>query len=337
MQYKPLCYTNVKRIFFLFSGKVLVRQRENRFSGAGCGNARRRAGTPHFVQPGAPIPEGRDDSMKEHFSVSEAAKMVNMTAETLRHYDRIGLVKPGFRDGWTGYRYYTRQEIIRLNTIHALRYMDLSLAEIKRVLELDNLEEVVAFLKTAEQKADEKMARLQYAKEKIQLARGEYEKKLTGQADPGELFLQSIGQRVILLSDRLHTPTLDNLWQYHRHFYEQLEEPVRQQFAFADLAGIYTKGESSRLFAVCIRYPDVQGLTILPAGRYLCAACTEENRPAMIARLTEAARSRYGAEADWVVQLIVVTGILQWDYQLQVLVAPNGAGGLDTAGRKSPA
>ena len=32
--------------------------------------------------------------MEKYFSVSEAAKTVNVTAETLRHYDRIGLVKP---------------------------------------------------------------------------------------------------------------------------------------------------------------------------------------------------------------------------------------------------
>ena len=36
--------------------------------------------------------------MENFFSISEAAKMVNMTSETLRHYDRIGLVKVSRRD-----------------------------------------------------------------------------------------------------------------------------------------------------------------------------------------------------------------------------------------------
>ena len=64
--------------------------------------------------------------MKNYFSISEAAKMAGMTSETLRHYDRIGLVSPVKRDPWTGYRYYSKEEIIRLNTIQALRCMDLS-------------------------------------------------------------------------------------------------------------------------------------------------------------------------------------------------------------------
>ena len=33
--------------------------------------------------------------MKEFFSISEAAKAVNTTSETLRHYDRIGYTVAG--------------------------------------------------------------------------------------------------------------------------------------------------------------------------------------------------------------------------------------------------
>ena len=56
------------------------------------------------------------------------------------------MVKPCKKDQWSGYRYYSEQEIVRLNTIQALRCMDLSLKEIKKVLEYDNLEEIVEFL-----------------------------------------------------------------------------------------------------------------------------------------------------------------------------------------------
>ena len=45
--------------------------------------------------------------MKQYFSVGEAAKAAGTTSETLRHYDRIGLVKPSKKDEWTNYRYYT--------------------------------------------------------------------------------------------------------------------------------------------------------------------------------------------------------------------------------------
>ena len=98
--------------------------------------------------------------MKKFFSVGEAAKAVHTTSETLRHYDRIGLVKPSKKDEWTNYRYYTEQDIVRLNTVRALQVMDLPLREIKKVLEYDDLEKIIDFLVQAEKKADEKIAAL---------------------------------------------------------------------------------------------------------------------------------------------------------------------------------
>lgn len=116
--------------------------------------------------------------MKKYFSVGEAAKAVHTTSETLRHYDRIGLVKPSKKDEWTNYRYYTEQDIVRLNTVRALQLMDLPLQEIKKVLEYDDLEKIVDFLTQAEIKADEKIKALQYSQSKIRSARADYERKL---------------------------------------------------------------------------------------------------------------------------------------------------------------
>lgn len=65
--------------------------------------------------------------MKKYYSVSQAAEIVQTTGETLRHYDRIGLVKPSCRDEHTNYRYYSEQDIVRLNTVRALQRMDISL------------------------------------------------------------------------------------------------------------------------------------------------------------------------------------------------------------------
>ena len=90
--------------------------------------------------------------------------MTQMTSETLRHYDRIGLVQPSRVDEWTGYRYYSKQDVVRLHTVRALQRMDLSLQEIKEVLEYDELEEIVDFLNRAEKKAEEKIAALEYSR-----------------------------------------------------------------------------------------------------------------------------------------------------------------------------
>lgn len=256
--------------------------------------------------------------MQKYFSIGEAAKAVRTTTETLRHYDRIGLVKPSKKDEWTKYRYYTEQDLVRLNTVRALQLMDLPLQEIKRVLDYKDLRKVVDFLEQAEKKADEKIAALQYGKSKIQLAKAEYERTLRKLESPDGPFLKACPERVILLSDTLEAPTLDNLWNYLSHFYEKVTPARKDQFDFEDLAGIYTENGVSRLFAVCTRYAEIDGLRRLPQGNYLCAGCTEENRDQILQEVLRLARAKSGAEPKFIVQIIVVSGILHWNYEIQV-------------------
>lgn len=95
---------------------------------------------------------------------------------------------------------------------------------------------------------------------------------------------------------------------------------LEAQFSFEDLAGIYTGDDVTRLFAVCTRYVDIDGLRVLPKGRYLCAGCTEENRAQTLRELLRMARSEYGADPSFTVQLVIVSGILQWNYEVQVCI-----------------
>lgn len=256
--------------------------------------------------------------MKDYFSIGEAAKAVNMTSETLRYYDRIGLVKPSRKDEWTGYRYYTRQDIVRLNTVHALQQMDLPLKKIKQVLEYDDLERIVEFLEEAEKKADEKIAAIQYGKAKIRAAKEAYKKNLNMQRKGRSAFIREYPARVIMLSDTDETPTLDILWNYLNRFYDQIAPDKKELFEFEDLAGVYTQQNLSRMFAVCVRYADAHGLKVLPAGKYLCVDCDEENRESMLNSLMKTAKEEYNAEPEFNVQLIIVSGILQWKYQIQL-------------------
>ena len=72
------------------------------------------------------------------------------------------------------------------------------------------------------EEADEKIAALQFSKAKIQLAKADYARNLEQQRQPRSAFLKEYPQRVILLSDTLEMPTLENLWNYLSHFYETL-------------------------------------------------------------------------------------------------------------------
>lgn len=115
-----------------------------------------------------------------------------MTAETLRYYDRIGLVTPSKTDKNTGYRYYSQAEIVRLNTIKALRSMDLTLSEIRNILEYDDLKKIAEALKQTEAKADKKIAELRDAKNKIRRARNFLRKQALRKRFFGQYFPERV-------------------------------------------------------------------------------------------------------------------------------------------------
>jgi DNA-binding transcriptional MerR regulator len=67
--------------------------------------------------------------------IGEFAWLSQVTIETLRHYDRIGLLKPVYLDRFTGYRYYSLDQLPRLNRILALKDLGLPLEKIARMLD----------------------------------------------------------------------------------------------------------------------------------------------------------------------------------------------------------
>ena len=162
--------------------------------------------------------------MEKYFTIGEAAKEAHVTAETLRHYDRIGLVAPSRREENTGYRYYTQEDIVRLHTVRALQQMDLPLKKIREVLQENDLRAVIAFLDEAEKRLADKIAMLQRGKEKIGLARASYAEKLRQResAQAAIVRVREFPPRAILVSNSLETATVDTLFDYLRHFYDAL-------------------------------------------------------------------------------------------------------------------
>ena len=74
------------------------------------------------------------DELQPIFTISMAAELAGMHAQTLRQYDRLGLVSPTRVAGRN--RLYSAQDIARLREISELSGEGLSLEGIKRVLAL---------------------------------------------------------------------------------------------------------------------------------------------------------------------------------------------------------
>lgn len=66
------------------------------------------------------------------------AKLCGCNTQTLRYYDRIGLLAPAKVDEWTGYRYYEEEQALLFVKIKNLQQADFSIEEIKTLLPGDD-------------------------------------------------------------------------------------------------------------------------------------------------------------------------------------------------------
>lgn len=72
------------------------------------------------------------------FQSQQFAELAGVTVRALRHYDRLGLLRPARTE--SGYRVYRESDLERLEQIVALKFVGLPLKRIKTLLDRDNLE-----------------------------------------------------------------------------------------------------------------------------------------------------------------------------------------------------
>ena len=72
--------------------------------------------------------------MKKYYTIGETAKLLGITTQTLRHYEKIGILSPKHISGENGYRYYEFKQFHIIDRIKYLQYLGLSLSEIGTIM-----------------------------------------------------------------------------------------------------------------------------------------------------------------------------------------------------------
>lgn len=86
---------------------------------------------------------------------------------TLRHYDKMGLLKPEYTDEETGYRYYGIRQFECLNTIRYLRLLDMPLEEIGDFLDNRDTDKMREMLKKQKREVERRQEELRRIERKI--------------------------------------------------------------------------------------------------------------------------------------------------------------------------
>ncbi len=84
----------------------------------------------------SPGPDGAPASNRGVYGISVAAELSGVAVQSLRLYERFGLLTPSRSDGGT--RRYSADDLARLRRISALVDAGINLAGIARILELED-------------------------------------------------------------------------------------------------------------------------------------------------------------------------------------------------------
>lgn len=142
-------------------------------------------------------------NLKEKLSIGELAKLRGITTETLRHYDRIGLVKPAYIDKDTNYRYYSIYQYEIVGTIKELRQLGMSIDEIKQFLNNRNKKKSLELLKTKYEELIERLNELTELRDNICEKINHLELLENNSFNENEVIIKNIESRRIISLNRV--------------------------------------------------------------------------------------------------------------------------------------
>ncbi|MDF2646429.1 MAG: MerR family transcriptional regulator [Paenibacillus sp.] len=110
---------------------------------------------------------------EDYLTTGQIARRTGMTIRTLRYYDQIGLLNPSYYNH-ASLRMYSKEDLIRLQKIQTLKYIGLSLNEIKQIIQDNSLpiHDLRSSLVMQKEIIQQKIAHMQYVVKAINESMG---------------------------------------------------------------------------------------------------------------------------------------------------------------------
>lgn len=119
--------------------------------------------------------------MERKWRIGEVAKLFDLTTDTLRYYEKQGLLKQ-HKNPHNGYRGYAYDEVVMLMDILFFRQMDVAVKDVRQIVREKELPEISAILRDSQRSIEEKLAELTRQQRMLQQVISQYQSCETGHA-----------------------------------------------------------------------------------------------------------------------------------------------------------
>lgn len=253
----------------------------------------------------------------DKLTIGQMAQKNHVSEQTLRYYDKIGLLKPVEIDEENGYRLYSIKQSARLDMIQYMKSLGMSLKDISNQLKNCDIKLIKNILEKKSEQLDSEIEALKFQKVALQRAIMNYERYESSPPD-GTITLEFIDRRWIY---SYNTDT--NFYDFGIEVYEEqlrkLKEDMgvkglRQQYfcnagSTVSYENIINRNYISDDLFVFVDCEHVPGnlVTSIPPNLYLCIYCNrfEQEIPYANNLLDEARHLNYTITGDYICEVII--------------------------------
>lgn len=132
----------------------------------------------------------------QRLTIGQMAELNHISEQTLRLYDREGLLKPQETDSATGYRYYHIMQSARLDLIQNMKVYGMTLRQIRAFLDNNDAAALQKLLMEQAGRVNERIDQLVRSRAAIMRALDNY-RRYDAMPKNGEVFLEYIPERYI--------------------------------------------------------------------------------------------------------------------------------------------
>lgn len=210
--------------------------------------------------------------MKNYFTISEFAKLRDININSLRYYEKLGLLKPAFIDENNGYRYYSAEQVTLLNKIILCIQLGISLKEMVGFLDEDGNLEAQKLLERGRIVAQQRIREMQNNLDYIEYSLKNIEDNKEYATCYG-VYERHIDERKVIITD------------YHENIYDQKKilSDVSKIYKYAQKKGMFPilpAGQileieengniRGRFFLEVLNAEEDEHIVTIPAGKYSC-------------------------------------------------------------------
>ena len=99
--------------------------------------------------------------MKDRYTIGEVANLLNMSPQSLRFYDKAGVVVPAYTNPKTGYRYYSYDQIHYIDRVKYLQRFGFTLEDIRDALDTNDVSRFRRLLMQRQEQIRQEVSHLQ--------------------------------------------------------------------------------------------------------------------------------------------------------------------------------